>query len=350
METVDWLVTGSGLAGACTALRLSEGAQVALIDSGAASSASSAAVAGLANPLMAARARPVWQAAQALDAFDRLLADLGGRRIIKKLRPAGNPKQAERFRERAAESPDLGTWIDAAAAAERFPWLTAPHGVLHVRRGGAVSIPAVIAAAADALRRNGGAVRPESHLTGWSRDGDTLVAETSEGPVRTRRLVLAVGAETRRFPVLSGLNLHGIKGQIVRVRPSESVPEGLMPVSGSGYVVPDGESVVVGSSYEHEFEDTAPRRVVSRRLLARAAHMLPWLEGASIDAEFAGVRATVPGTRLPLVGPVRGEENVWVIGGLGSKGLLMAPWIADRFRNWTREPESIPAEVTPGFG
>ena len=39
----------------------------------------------------------------------------------------------------------------------------------------------------------------------------------------------------------------------------------------------------------------------------------------------AGVRVTVPGIRLPMVGPVPGFERVWIFTGFGAKGLLTAP-------------------------
>ena len=42
----------------------------------------------------------------------------------------------------------------------------------------------------------------------------------------------------------------------------------------------------------------------------------------------AAFRATVP-DRLPLVGQMASMENVWVMTGLGARGLLFAPLLAE---------------------
>ena len=47
---------------------------------------------------------------------------------------------------------------------------------------------------------------------------------------------------------------------------------------------------------------------------------------------------------LPLVGPV--AQNVWAFTGLGAKGLLMAPLLAQHLPEWLTEPDAIWPEVS----
>jgi glycine/D-amino acid oxidase-like deaminating enzyme len=53
----------------------------------------------------------------------------------------------------------------------------------------------------------------------------------------------------------------------------------------------------------------------------------------------------VPGTRLPMVGPLPGYRRVWVFTGLGSKGLMTAPLLSARLPDFLRDPDQIPSDV-----
>ena len=109
--------------------------------------------------------------------------------------------------------------------------------------------------------------------------------------------------------------------------------------------MPEGNTLIVGSSYERDFSDLEPSDAQSRKILAKAARMLPGLRDATVLNASAGVRVTVPGTRLPMLGPLPGHRNVWIFTGLGSKGLLMAPLLARDLPAFFDAPETIPAEI-----
>jgi glycine/D-amino acid oxidase-like deaminating enzyme len=143
---------------------------------------------------------------------------------------------------------------------------------------------------------------------------------------------------------LSRLQLHPVKGQLVRVAP-RTLPPDFRVVTGSGYIIPTPDGLIVGSSYAHEFDSTAPDRTVTDQLLTRATQTLPFLEGAAILSEHAGIRVTVPHTRMPMVGAVPGSRLVWMFSGLGSKGLLTAPMLGRALPAWFKRPETVPADL-----
>ncbi len=354
-DSVQTLIVGGGLAGWCTARVLAGRSTVCLatMDPRADEQASSAsALAGIANPLVGRRGHPVWQADRALAALERLIDDVGSDHVDRTpgvFHPAVSSWQVDDLRRSAQERPDLATWWDAPTVSERMPWLHAPRGALVIQRGCAFSVPALLEGMeADALDR-GVVLRRGWRLTAWEEDADGVTAdfETPSGPssLRCSRLLLALGSGFETFDLLAALRLHSIKGQLVRVRPRE-FPPGVRAVQGSGYAVPRSDgTLVVGASYEHMFDDLAPSRDVSTELLARASEMLPWIADAEIVEERAGVRVTVPDTRLPMVGVLPGQQRTWVLTGLGSKGLLMAPLLADLLPGWLEHPDSIPHEV-----
>lgn len=91
-----------------------------------------------------------------------------------------------------------------------------------------------------------------------------------------------------------------------------------------GYVIPQGEHILVGATYDHEdmsCDVTASNHAKNRAELEQA---LPGWAGAGTDRwqGRTALRATTP-DRLPYVGKVR--QGVYVTTGHGSRGMLSAP-------------------------
>ena len=346
------LIVGGGLAGAAAALYLSRTRRVVVLEAGAVAAGASGAAAGLVNPLMARKARLAWRADEALNALHEALGLAGAPHLFHAtgvLRPASDVRQALFFQDAARSHPKHGAWLEGEAAQARWPDVRAPHGALLVQTGGAIDVAALTAALLEAARRNGADVQTDVRVTGWDETArgahvDVLRHDRSTERLHGRRVLLALGYGYAGHPELSALPLHAVKGQTVRVAP----PQGAGPlpgVSGRGYVVPGADAWVVGSSYEHDFADVRPSPEATRRILSKAASMLPCLESADVVGEAAGVRVGVPGTRLPMIGPLPGRERVWTFTGLGSKGLLMAPLLAHDLPAFFRDPSTIPPEV-----
>lgn len=349
---VDFLIVGGGLAGTCAALWLAEHGDVMLLEAEHPAAGASGAAAGLVNPLMGRKANPAWRFEEGLDALIETLELLGRPDLFRSaglLRPVRDAQQAAIFQARAAALPQHADWLSPATLTERFPGLDAPHGGLWVRRGGSVDIPELARALLNAAKARGAAVRTGTRVVGWGEDGECAWIETDDGErVEADAVLLALGDGFRHFPELAALPLHRVKGQTIRLARPDGLGD-LPALSGFGYVVPDGEALVVGSTYEHDFDDVAPSEAASLRLRAQAARMVPALADAAVLGARAGVRVTVPSAvspqRLPLVGPLPGRRRVGAFTGLGSKGLLTAPLLARDLARFLRDPTRIPPAV-----
>jgi glycine oxidase len=331
----ETLIVGGGLAGACAALWLSERGSVTVLEAERPAAGASGAAAGLVNPFMAWKAKPAWRFEDALDALHATLDRAGATDLFRAtgiLRPARDAKQAEAFRARAASSPEHTAWRAPDELREGYPDLVAPYGGLWIPSGGAVDLAALVEALLRATEARGTTVRTGVRVTGYEEHHDRVVVTAATGERwETSRLVLAPGDGFRHFPDLAALPLHRIKGQTLRLARPDGLGD-LPTLSGYGYFAPDGDTLVVGSSYEHDFDDVQPSEAQSVALRAKAARMVPALADAPILEARAGVRVTVPRThsprRLPLAGPLPGRDRVWALVGLGSKGLLTAPLLA----------------------
>jgi glycine oxidase len=350
----DVVIAGAGLAGACAAFHLSNTHRVLVLEREAPGAGATGAAAGLVNPFLGRKAKPAWRHREALDALTDLLDSLPRSGVEADasalfhrtgvLRPAADLRQAEVFATSAAAHPET-TWLSAEATHERWPEVVAPHGALWIGEGGHLDLGALARHLVLAAEARGAEVRLGDRLVGWEENDAGLDAITESGArLPARRLLLALGDGFGAFPALDGLPLHRVKGQTVRLARPPGL--GALPaVSGGVYVVPQPDALVVGATFEHAFSSLDSDPALSAALRAKAARLLPTLAAGSIVEARAGVRVTVPGTRLPLLGPLPGAPAVWVFTGLGAKGLLTAPLLARDLATFFADPRTIPREV-----
>ena len=350
----DLLIVGGGLAGACAAFRLSATMDVHLLEADAPAAGASGAAAGLVNPFMGRRARPVWRLHEALDAVSALVADAGVPDLFPPqgvLRPVIEADQETPFREAAAEHPDFAQWLSPAAVAQRAPAVQTDVGGFFVPRGGAIDVPALVRGVLAAAQERGATVETNAPVLYWRETPSAAVVEVDRGngteDLRADRVLLALGQGYPPFPELMRLGLTGVKGQTVRVRRPDTLPEPLLPLSGRGYVVPDGDTLILGSNYDNNFDDLAPTADATAYIREKTARMVPGVDETEILDERAGVRVKYENSNLPLVGPLPRRTRLWTFTALGSKGLLTAPLLAQELPTYLEDPTTIPDAVHP---
>ncbi|GAB5518846.1 MAG: FAD-dependent oxidoreductase [Rhodothermales bacterium] len=345
----DIVIAGAGLAGAAAAFALSKRYRVAVLEAKQPAAGASGAAAGLVNPFLGRKANPTWRMRDALDHFHQMLDAAEARHLLDArgvLRPASSLKQAKAFQHTAHTHPDLTRWRSPDACRTPYPVLDAPYGALHITAGGALVLPDLIDHLLNAATLRGAALIAPTQVLGWTTSSEAVTVQTTKGRFQASRLVLALGHGYTAFPELSALNLHSVKGQTVTVAyPKGWSAKTLPPLSGLSYAVPTTNGFVIGSTYEHTFSDLTPDSTQHPALIAKAAQMLPALAGQPILNATAGARVTVPGTRLPMVGPLPSAPNVWLFTGLGAKGLMMAPMLAAQLAHWFEAPSGIPDEL-----
>lgn len=349
------IIVGAGLAGASAALVLSSFYDVRILEANRPAAGASGAAAGLVNPFMGRRARPVWRPRDALNALSDLLeradaADLLLSRGV--VRPALDSNQATTFREVARENPDLATWLSADRVRERYPSLLPDRGALFIPKGGAVDVEAMVQALLDAATADGATMDTNSPVLYWRETPDAAVVELDRGK-RTEELqaecvLLTLGQGFPPFPELRRLGLEGVKGQTVRVSRPSHLTDPLPPLSGRGYIVPDTEdTLVLGSNYDHDFDDLEPKPETTAYIQEKTSKMIAGLDGEEILEERAGVRVMHPSTNMPLLGPLPDRSRIWTFTALGSKGLLTAPLLSQDLPDYLKDPDRLPDRVRP---
>ena len=311
---------------------------------------------GLFSPMIALRGRPVWRIDEAIEAFHEQLAAAGATALFDDrgvFRPARDDQQVEYFRQSVERCPDHAKWLPPDECRETFTDIVAPFGGMLATTGGAISLLGYTHALVDAAQQKGARLVTRKRAISWgAEDGLAFVdAAYTDDPTQherlyARRVVIAGGRLFFSHRDLKHLHLHAVKGQTARLAiPSSLAGKPLIPLSGKGYVIPEKDAYAIGSSFEHQFDHDRIERAVSLHLRDQVAAMLPDLAQAEILDEQVGIRVTVPGIRLPMVGPIDSDKKIWTFTAFGSKGLLLAPLLARELVGYMEDSAHIPQEV-----
>jgi D-amino-acid dehydrogenase len=364
-------VVGGGLVGTAVAYELvSAGADVVLIDAHHEGRATDAG-AGILSPETTWNPDPGWFSfAMAAGAHyrtlvERLAADGApdtGYDTCGLLLVAAEPGEDDWFATRAdlarRRCPDRLTEITPEEARRRFP----PLGP--VRR--ALSNPA--AARVDGRLMNAallhgaeqhGLRRLAATATGLRIVGTGIVGvDTDAGSVASGAVVIAGGAWSSTFGRQLRLQIpvKPVKGQIVHMQLPAGADgaggadggggsgDGRGSGSGSGgdsgawpivspvfthYLVAwPGGRVACGGTYEADAGfDVRPTVAGLEELLRASLALAPGLAGAAVTEVRVGLRP-VSGDDLPVLGPVPGWDNLHLVTGHGTEGLLLGPYSA----------------------
>ncbi len=240
---------------------------------------------------------------------------------------------------------EYARWVEAGEASGLANWPLAAPGVFYPAAGWVV--PASLCRAwldHPAIRLQTGctATRLQATAAGWQvLDGAGSVL------IEADAVVLANARDALHLAPDQAWPLNCVRGQITQL-PAGSLPELRRVISREGYVAPGPQQPLVGATYEHDDEDTAPRRESDLANLARLEAILPGaarrFDTAALNGR-ASLRATLP-DRLPIAGAVGGHAGLYVAVGYASRGVvwagLLGEALADRM---TQQPLPLEAEL-----
>lgn len=154
-----------------------------------------------------------------------------------------------------------------------------------------------------------------------ARGGRCVGVQTEDAIIEAPQIVNAAGAWAAfdpEFPV----PVEPVRGQIVEVQ-SPAPDLSIVVESEDVYVVPRGDSWLLGSTMEHAGYEKQVTAGAIGRLIAAAARLLPSLESASFLRAWSGLRPATP-DGLPVLG--RGIlPGLFLATGHYRNGILLAP-------------------------
>lgn len=333
MSVPDLIIAGGGIVGLTTALAAARrGLRVTLVDQPRAGAASRTS-AGILAPSIGDAPPAMRDALRAAREFypgflDQLLART---EIRVPLDADGIIQLASTAGERDAlfeNAPGSAERLDAPALAALEPALADHPGALLHPDGGAVDNVTLMGALDVAVARQARIARLTDEVASFDARGN-LPAFLSRGGTRYsgRRLLVANGAWAGSLPGLPRpLPVRPVRGQLIRV---EGRPIRHVTFGGGGYLVPRGNSLVIGATSEEAGLDpsTTPRGLKDLRALA--ARAIPVLAHAPLLEHWAGLRP-MAADGFPILGTDAQVPAICYACGFSRNGILLAPWVAEQ--------------------
>jgi glycine/D-amino acid oxidase-like deaminating enzyme len=336
-------VIGGGIVGSAVALHLADlGVRPVLIDAGPVGSSASALSFASISAFDKDHLGDYELACAGMGSWRRWAERLGGKVGFRRggeVRWESDPDQGRALAERVARAQARGYPVRLITEARLRELLPAAEpgpvsAAAHAEADAQVDLPKVLAASRAALAQSGVPL-----LTGRARirlDDTGLRLEVDGEVLRPATVVLAAGAESLVVAAEVGLDVPTVPspGMLLRTTPIKPIGDGVVYLPGSpGPPVHlrqlddrhprrlDRHAVLIGErSQETVAADPTGRH--ARVLLAQAARYFPALRDAGIDRVTVGWRP-MPADRLPLVGPVPGLPELYLVVTHG--GVTVAP-------------------------
>jgi glycine oxidase len=326
----DLLILGGGIAGLTTALAAAERQLSVIVIDSPRPGAASRAAAGMLAPSVEHVPQQMRNAAIAardfypafLDALrDRTELDVPlDRHGILQLAQDGESEQLR------ANAPAGSQWLDEVAVRELEPAFESRSGALLHPLDGAVDNVALMEALDRAVDRLPIIKRVAAEILSVDSDQPSALTRT-RGRFFATRLVLATGAWAGGIPGLPRrIRVRPVRGQLLRLA---QCPVQHVTYAGGGYLVPRGDTVLVGATIEEagfENETSLAGLAALRNIAVRA---VPSLGAAVVVDHWAGLRPmSLDGH--PILGPDPDSPALVYACGFSRNGILFAPWVANR--------------------
>jgi glycine/D-amino acid oxidase-like deaminating enzyme len=224
----------------------------------------------------------------------------------------------------------LGSWLDEVIPGDAPVGICAPYGLAVMSGGGRLDVARFLKLSRERWVREG-----------RFRWGEGVPAPGSEalGPV-----VFCTGIAAAGEPAFGSLHFRPAKGELLTVRiEGEGLGEGRVWNRSGTWLASLGDGLFrCGATYAWGLVDAVPtaegRDALERRLAEFMT--LRW----QVVEHDAAVRPVIRRSRL-LMGRLPGTRDAWVMNGLGSKGVLTAPYFAGQLARSLLYGEALDPEV-----
>ncbi|ARS36558.1 NAD(P)/FAD-dependent oxidoreductase [Pontibacter actiniarum] len=325
----DFIVVGHGIAGAILSYTLRKRGQRVLVVDEPRPSAASRVAAGLLNPVAGKRFAKSWLADEfipAADAFyDELEERFGQELFVHKpiYKIFSSVEEQNTWMAKSAGT----NWNDYILATHTQstgqPGIEDPHGGIMIGRGGYLQVAEMLDLLAEELLAQQLMLpeRFEMEQLQLTRNGVRYKGEEA------KHLVFCEGFQVVNNPYFRWLPIQPTKGEVLEVQTENFTPECIY--NKAVYVVPvGGGRFKIGATYNWRQPDEEPSPAGQEELSERFSQITS--QPFHVIHHWAGIRPAVR-DRRPLAGTHPQYPQLSVFNGMGSKGVLMAPYLARQF-------------------
>ncbi|TXG36544.1 NAD(P)/FAD-dependent oxidoreductase [Seonamhaeicola maritimus] len=338
---VDYIVVGIGLAGInfCEQLRQNNKSFV-VFDNG--SQLSSAVAGGLYNPVVLKRFTSVWKSKEQLElalpfyaSLEKLLKVKLDYKIPVYRKFASTEEQNNWFT--ASDKPLIAEFLSDKIIKNYNESIDAPFGFGEVFNTGRIDVKTLIDAYKDFLKKQNSFFEVDFDYETLKITPDYVKYEALEA----KKIVFAEGFGIKQNPFFNHLPLVPAKGELLIIHAPELKIDFVL--KSAAFLIPIGNDLyIVGATYEWK-DLTNKTSLKAKEELLEKLKMLMACPFKVVN-QMAGVRPTVK-DRRPLVGSHLVYKNMYVLNGLGTRGVMIGPYVAKQLYNFIENEMALEREI-----
>ena len=323
---IDFIVVGNGLAGiSFSEIALQNNKSIFVFDNN--SQPSSKVAGGLYNPVVLKRFSEVWKAKEQIEFAFPLYHNIQSRLnvifdyelpILRKL--FSIEEQNNWFQ--AADKLNLAPFLDPKLSKQKYDAIDSPFHYGKVNHTGYLEISTLIESYSKYLKS----------LNCYSTEAfdyneiQFLESGIKYKDIQAKNIIFAEGFGIHANPFFNDLPLDGTKGELLIIKAPKVNLD--VVIKSSVFILPIGNDLLkVGATYDWSDKTNNPTAEGKKELVDKLKELISC--DFEIVEHFAGVRPTVK-DRRPLVGTHPIHFQLHVLNGLGTRGVMLGPYLANQ--------------------
>ncbi|GAB4022367.1 NAD(P)/FAD-dependent oxidoreductase [Spirosoma koreense] len=341
--TADFLIVGQGVAGSVLAWTLDQrGCSVILADDPGLPSASAVA-AGIVNPLTGRKLVRTWKADELFPFLHQFYTGIEQELAVRFFHPKTIYRPFRSSREQSdylalTADPAIRPYVAESTDDQAYrPFVNNPFGGLTVTQSGWLDLTEFVRVI------KGYFVRKNQYFEGRIESDDLKIKD--EGVVwkdiTFSKVIFCDGVMTRENPLFSWLPYNPVKGQILTAVAETYTVKNI--VNQGVFILPVRDGLIrIGATYswhDLDWQTTDDGRAFLESKVREILNV-PY----RVVAQQAGIRPSTK-DRRPFIGLHPAHPTVGIFGGMGTKGVSLAPYLAEQFARYLLDHEDLDSEA-----
>lgn len=338
---VDYIIVGVGLAGISFCEQLKTNNKTFLVFDDA-SQQSSTVAGGMYNPVVLKRFTPVWKSAEqlrlALPLYAKIEEELNAQLDYKTpvYRKFASVEEQNNW-VAASDRPFLSEYMSEKIIKNDNSAIEAPFGFGKVNGTGRIDAKTLVEGYKSQLRANG-CLKTET----FNHNELVLEANTvNYHDIEAKHIVFAEGFGVVNNPYFKALPLVPTKGELLTIYAPELKADYI--IKAGVFLIPLGDGYYrVGATHQWKNLNHDATKEAREKLLDRLEKVIKC--EFKVTDQVAGIRPTVI-DRRPLVGQHPEHKNMYILNGLGTRGVMIGPYVAQQLFQFIENNEPLEMEI-----
>ncbi len=160
--------------------------------------------------------------------------------------------------------------------------------------------------------------------------------------IRAKQIVFAEGFGIHNNPYFNNLPLDGTKGELLIIKSEDLKLKEI--INSSIWILPLGNNLYkVGATYNWQDKTNQKTEAGKLELLTSLKELITC--DFEVVEHLAGVRPTVK-DRRPLLGKHHHHNHLYILNGMGTRGVLFAPYLSDKLFQFIENKTELDNEIS----